>query len=86
MHWYRLAAAQRHPQAQGDLGWMYAKGEGVLQDFVRSHSWFNVAAVSGNAEAAKGRDQVAQQMTTQQIGQAQKMARELKQRHFQDFD
>ena len=27
---------------------MYADGEGVIQDFVRAHMWFNIAASSGH--------------------------------------
>jgi len=35
-------------QAQNNLGWMYSKGQGVPQDSVSAHMWFNVAASNGN--------------------------------------
>jgi hypothetical protein len=83
---YRLAAAQGHPQAQAALGWLYAHGEGVLQDFVRAHMWFNLGSVGGLADAASGRDHVAQQMTPTQIAQAQDMARACQKNNFKDLD
>lgn len=82
MKWYRLAAEQGHATAQYNLGVMYAQGQGVEQDNVRAHLWFNLGAASGNAEAAKSRDATANQMTPQQIGEAQKLARECQARRF----
>jgi hypothetical protein len=38
---YRLAADQ---VAQYNLGVMYGTGEGVPQDYVQAHMWFNLAA------------------------------------------
>ena len=32
MRWYRLAAEQGYASAQYNLGFRYAKGEGVLKD------------------------------------------------------
>ena len=42
--WYRLAADRLHPQAQYNLGLLYATGEGVAQDNVMAHMWLNLAA------------------------------------------
>ena len=57
---------------------MYDNGEGVPQDYVTAHMWFNLAAASGNKDAVKARDIVAAQMTPAQIAEAQKLAREWK--------
>lgn len=73
--WYTLAAKQGHTKAQYRLGVMYYDGLGVVQDYVKAHMWFNLSAVSGDANAAKNRDIAAKLLTSQQIGQAQKMAR-----------
>ncbi len=54
----------------------YAKGEGVLQDYVQAHKWFNLAAIRGSDEARDNRDFVAEEMTRDQIAQAQRLARE----------
>jgi len=84
--WYRLAAAQGYTKAQYNLGLRYAKGQGVVQDYIRAHMWFNLAAVSGLNDAAKNRDIAASKMTSQQIGEAQKRARECQARQFKNCD
>jgi len=62
--------------AQTLLGFMYANGEGVPQDYVRAYMWFNLSAAQGNPPAAKDRDDIAKRMTHAQIAEAQKLARE----------
>ena len=84
--WYRLAAAQGNASAQFNLALMYAKGKGVVQDYIRAHMWFNLGAVSGDKDAVKNRDIVASKMTPQQIGEAQKRARECQARQFKNCD
>jgi uncharacterized protein len=83
--WYRLAADQGHPQAQYNLGLWYAKGDGGSPDTVRAHMWFNLAAArfpasdSRNRSAAvTSRDAVARNMTSDQIAEAQRLARDWK--------
>jgi len=60
--------------AQLYLGVMYAKGEGVPQDYVQAHMWFNLAAASGEADDVKSRDLAASKMTPAQIAEAQRLA------------
>lgn len=84
--WYRLAASQGIASAQFNLGGMYDKGQGVLQDYIRAHMWWNLAAMSNHTNAIKNRDSISKQMTGQQIGEAQKMARDCQQRKFKDCD
>ncbi len=55
---------------------MYAKGQGVPQDYVYAHMWFNLAAARGDDGANKVRDSVASLMTPAQVVEAQKLARE----------
>ncbi len=78
--WTRKAADQGHPPAQSNLGNAYYTGQGVPQDYVESHKWFNLAASRASAENRKrvteSRDAVASLMTSQQIADAQKLARE----------
>lgn len=64
--------------AQGSLGTAYAKGEGVPQDYVLAHMWFNLAAALGNEAARESRDAVAKVMTPDQIAEAQRLARQWK--------
>jgi hypothetical protein len=42
--WLRKAAEEGHADVQNNLGWMYAKGEGVPKDYVQAYKWFNLAA------------------------------------------
>jgi TPR repeat protein len=71
-------ADQGNAHAQFNLGAMYANGQGVPQDYVRAHMWFNLSAAQGEKNANKQRDLVAKRMTEAQIAEAQKLAREWK--------
>ena len=74
--WYRMAAEQGVDQAQYNLGVSYANGEGVPQDYVLAHMWLNLAAAQGFAEAKTARDVAVNLMTSSQIAEAQRLARE----------
>ncbi|MFZ5522526.1 MAG: tetratricopeptide repeat protein [Pseudomonadota bacterium] len=74
--WYRTVAEQGNASAQLNLGAMYHLGHGVIQDNVRAHMWSNLAAASGNADAVSNREFLASLMTSQQIAEAQRMARD----------
>ena len=76
IRWYRLAAEQGHATAQYNLGFMYSNGQGVPQDYVSAHMWLNVAAATGDEDARKARENVAANMTREQIAEAQARARE----------
>ena len=76
LKWWRKAVEQGHVNAQVMLGKMYYDGRGVSQDDVYAHMWSNIAASTGDAEAIKNRDIVAEYMTPAQIAEAQKLARE----------
>jgi len=51
MKWYRKAAEQEHANAQSNLGFMYAQGQGVTQDYAEALRWFRKAAEQGEAPA-----------------------------------
>ena len=76
VRWYRLAAEQGHASAQNNLGLMYSNGRGVPQDYVSAHMWLNVAAATGLENARKASENVAANMTREQIAEAQARARE----------
>ena len=67
-------AAAGDPRAQLLLGRMYAAGQGVLQDYVRAHVLFNLAAARGMKGAAEAREELAARMTAAQIADAQQQA------------
>ena len=62
--------------AQSNLGRMYGNGEGVLQDNVYAHMWFNIASSNGSETARENRDIAAKRMTPNQLAEAQSLARE----------
>ena len=80
VRWYRLAADQGYARAQVSLGVMYSTGRGVPQDFVEAHMWANLGALQLSGEdrdlAVRHRDDLAAQMTPDQIAEAQHRARE----------
>ncbi len=76
LKWYRMAAEQGHAGAQNNLGVMYDKGDGVTQDYVQAHIWYNLAAAQGNELGRENRDIVAKRMTPAQVAEAQRLARE----------
>ena len=83
--WYSLAANQGVAIAQFKLGVMYNDGQGVPQDYIHAHMWFSLAALQFPAseteyrdEAVKARDFVASKLTSAEIAEAQKLAREWK--------
>ncbi len=78
---WRPLAKQGNATAQFFLGVMYEAGDGVPQDYAQAHMLFNLAASrlppgENRDLAVKYRDIVAKRMTTAQISEAQKLARE----------
>ena len=76
VRWYRRAAEQGEARAQANLGIMYFNGQGVPQDYVQAHKWFNLAAASSLPQAREARDYIATRMSSSQIAEAQRLARE----------
>ena len=75
-----LAADQGHANAQHSLGFRYANGRGVPQDYVQAHMWSNLAASRSTGEVrdtiVKSRNQAADQLTPAALNEAQRLARE----------
>jgi uncharacterized protein len=66
--------------ASGDvlfqLGMMYSTGGSVPADYVSAHKWFNLAAIRGNKDAIRLRQEIAELMTGSEIAAAQRAARD----------
>lgn len=81
--WYRRAADAGQALTQYYLGVRYRDGKGVPQDNVQAHRWLSIAAATATdkkirGRAARGRDKLAQNMSPQQIAEAEQLAREWK--------
>ncbi len=62
--------------AQFCLGMHYANARGVDRDFVVAHKWLNLAAMQGDPSARDVRGELALEMSTDDIAEAQRLARE----------
>ncbi|MGJ8628453.1 MAG: SEL1-like repeat protein [Sulfitobacter sp.] len=71
-----MAAEAGDAEAGMRLGRMYMTGDHVALDYVAAHQWFNIAATLGQSEAIELRTTVTALMTSDQIAQAQALARE----------
>jgi uncharacterized protein len=86
--WYRLAADQGDTEAQEWLAPMYQRGHGVPRDGVQAYVSYDLAAArkseqdNGLADFfIKMRDEVAKHMTSAQIAEAQRLARDWLEAH-----
>jgi len=77
-----MSAEQGNSNAQFNLGDMYALGEGVIQDNVYAHMWFNIAASNGDYDAVARKKNVAKNMTALDISKAQDLARACERRNY----
>jgi uncharacterized protein len=84
--WYALAAEQGNADAQSRLGIMYALGTGVPQDYVRAYMWLSVAAEKSSGEIKRRgtveRDNLASEMTPDQIAAARESAQKCSQSEY----
>jgi hypothetical protein len=76
VHGLDVGAVQGGGDALFQLGLMYCAGREVELDYIAAHKWFNLAALSGNAEAKRYRAEIAREMTKADIARAQRLARE----------
>ena len=74
------AADPENAAAQFNLGVKYATGQGVPQDYVQAHMWFNLAASRSTGELrdniVKNRDRAADELAPDELSEAQCLARE----------
>jgi hypothetical protein len=73
---YESEAKLGRADALYNLGLAYSTGQGVAQDYIAAHKWFNLAALRGSGIAKNWRNQIAEEMNAGQIAQAQRLARE----------
>lgn len=72
---FRRLARKDSCLSQYFLGVMHLSGEGVLQDFLRAHMWFNIASSHGHKKAHEHLKKLTTEIGPKQVGEAQKMAR-----------
>lgn len=77
---YCLKADKGNGLAQFTLGFIYERGLGLPQDYLRAYMWFSLAAAQGTKGAEEWRERLAAHMGPAQIAEAQRLAREWKPR------
>ncbi|MBR0553783.1 hypothetical protein [Stakelama marina] len=69
-------AARGNVEACFELGMVYSSGAaGADIDLIEAHKWFNLAALNGNSRAQECRAEIAEDMSSADIAEAQKQAR-----------
>jgi TPR repeat protein len=73
----RLRRLAEHGEcvAQYKLGFMYERGQGVIQNLVMAYMWYDLSAAQCQA-AAENRDYIAKLMTPAQVTEAHNLAHE----------
>ena len=77
LKWHHKAAALNSTGAQWSLAFNYRDGKGVPKDSVEAYAWFDLAARTVIA-APKARDELASNMTSEQVAAGKKRAEELR--------
>ena len=83
---YRFAAKAELPEAQNNLGWMYANGRGVEKDFLRAYMWFHLSAEQGLAEGKANCAIIEQNnlLNPDGVAKAKSMAKECRDSNYED--
>ena len=76
--WYQRAADLGNAIAQLNLGEMYMLGLGVARDTVQAHLWLSLAARQSRDWARERRDELAKEMTPEQLDHAKRLQRDWK--------
>jgi len=80
-----ISAEQGAALAQFKLGKMYATGEGVEADMVYAYMWVDSADGQGlGSTASEYKNELAKQMTTDQITAAEELLEECKEKGYKD--
>lgn len=74
--YYSLAAERGNTEAQSNLSGMYARGYGTEQDYVQAYMWMSVAAGLNYSGAEYKLDELAADMTPEQIAEGTSLATE----------
>jgi localization factor PodJL len=68
--WFSKAARYGVKDSQYNFAVLLARGLGVTKDLVRSYTWFAIVAATGDADAARKRDEVAARLTSSELSAA----------------
>ena len=85
LRWYEQASLQGHAQAQLRLGTLFWRGEGVPANKVQAYVVLKMAAVNGAEEAMDSADLVSEEMSREQLEQANRVLGEIFRNYLQEL-
>ena len=77
----RVSSTADLPGNPFERGIYLSAGRGGQVDLVEAHKWFNIAAAKGDRSAAQHRDELAEEISRQELAAALRAAREWITRH-----
>ena len=77
----QLSIGSELPESFFERGLAFSAGREGPVNLIEAHKWFNIAAANGDRLAARHREEVASEMSRDQIAQALRAAREWISRH-----
>jgi len=85
LKWWEQAAKQGSDKAQFNLASEYAMGEVMMTDYEKAYAWYSASAIQGNHSASKGRDMIAEQLTSDALAEAHKLSYEYYEKYVEPF-
>ena len=86
MRWYRLSAEQGYTVAHYKLGMVFHYGTIAPRNLSLAHMWYNISCVEGINSTCEHRDEVAKEMSSSAISEAQRRALICIESNFKDCD
>jgi localization factor PodJL len=80
VEWFRRGAEHGVRDSQFNLAVLLGRGLGTAQDLVQAYAWFAVAALQGDEDAGKKRDEVAGRLSAKDLAAAREAAARFKPR------
>lgn len=77
----QMSFASEVPESFFEKGLAFSAGRAGRVDLIEAHKWFNIAAAQGDRMAARHREELASEMSREDIAAALKAAREYLARH-----
>ena len=78
---FRRAAEQKYVPALSALGSQYWAGRGVPQDYSKAYFWYDVALAQGDENAESHLQDLASELTQDEVAKAHQQAKEWMQSH-----
>jgi len=74
--WYLYSAKHGYRKAQHHLGTMYARGQGVAQDYAQAYAWCKVAAFQNSKRAKRKLEVIETKLSLEQLRLGRRLAQD----------